>query len=84
MYVWGMNTQRKLLADIDAFCRRHQISDSEFGLLACNNVAFMHHLKRGRNIRLDTYERVTKFMTNYKPKAAKPRPRKAAANTVAA
>lgn len=79
-----MNTQRKLLADIDEFCRRNDIGETEFGLLCCNNSAFMHRLRRGRNIRLDTYERVMKFMANYKAKGAKPRHRKAAANTVAA
>ena len=77
-----MNTQLKLLADIDAFCKTHQLNDSEFGRMAFNNVAFVHYLRKGRSIKLDTYDKALKFMKSYR--SAKPRPRKAAANTVAA
>lgn len=80
----AMNAQRQLLKDIEDFCAKHGIGVSEFGAIVFGNVAFVHYLRKGRNVRIDTYERARKFMDTYKPKGSKPRPRKAAANTVAA
>jgi hypothetical protein len=54
---------QRLLADINAFLRRHpHISRTGFGLEACNNDAIIKRLENGLSPRQVTIDRVRRYM----------------------
>lgn len=55
----------RLLKDIEAFIAARRMSATEFGRQALNDSDFVHGLRRGRDVRLSTVERVRDFMTAY-------------------
>ena len=57
-----MSTTDKLLRDILAWCKREGLAPSEFGYMAVGDRAFVTHLKRGRQPRADTLDRVRAWM----------------------
>lgn len=48
----------KLIHDIDAFCKRHKISASQFGLDALNDKPFVHQVRDGRRVWPETEKKV--------------------------
>jgi hypothetical protein len=62
-----MSTRDELIAEIDAFLLRAGWNDYEFGIRVMNDKAFLHRLRRGRSIRLDTIDKVRAFMRGWKP-----------------
>ena len=64
-----MHTGReKLLAEIEAFLLRHSMAAARFGQLACGDMGFVLRMRRGRNVRLDTSDKVREFMRTYQSK----------------
>lgn len=61
-----ITAREKLLAEIEAFCRLHDMPVTAFGRLACNNTALVHRMRRGRNIRIDVAQTVELFMKVYR------------------
>jgi hypothetical protein len=59
-----------LLSEIDAFCRAHGISESQFGKLALNDKPFVKQLRNGRRVWPETADRVRAFMVTYRRKEA--------------
>lgn len=57
-----MTAREDLIAQIEAFCRREGIAESTFGKLAINDPAFVSRLRGGKNIGLNTCDRVSKFI----------------------
>ncbi len=47
---------------VEDFLVRTSLAPSRFGLLACNDPAFVQDLRAGREPRLSTIEKVDKFM----------------------
>ena len=77
-----MTAREKLLAEIDAFLERHNMRETAFGIKAVNDPALVSNMRyHGRNVRIDTAERLREFMASYKPER---RPKKAAASQAAA
>ena len=64
-----MNMQKQLIADVETFCKSHEISGAKFGELAVGDASFWFKLSRGRVPKLDTYEKVRNFMATYGEKA---------------
>ncbi len=52
-----------LLADVDAFLRKHDIEESQFSWMAVGWRQFVFKLRRGTRPREDTVKRVRDFMT---------------------
>lgn len=65
-----MSTHEKLKADIEAFCKAHEMSGAKFSELSVGDAAFWFKFSRGRQPTLDTYDRIRGFMDNYKPERA--------------
>lgn len=62
-----MSTE-SLLADIDAFLGRDdvKITETTFGRLAVNDGKFVGRLRAGKSLTLNTFEKVQRFMREYK------------------
>lgn len=51
-----------LLSQIEAFCRDHGLSESQFGLLALNDKNLIPQLRNGRDLRTSTARRIQDWM----------------------
>lgn len=60
-----MTMHEQLVADIQAFCKAHEISGAKFGELAVGDASFWWKVSRGRQPTLATYEKVRDFMATY-------------------
>lgn len=56
-----------LITEINAFCDRHNLPPTRFGMLALNDKAFVSQVKAGRRIWPETEVKVRHFMTTYRP-----------------
>ncbi len=54
-----------LLADCIDFCATHALSESAFGRSSVNDPALLSKMRRGRQVRAVTEERVRNFMAAY-------------------
>lgn len=63
-YPATMSTRDQLLADIEAFLERHNMSAGDFGLECLNNVSFVYKLRRGDDVLASTIDRVREFMAS--------------------
>lgn len=63
-----------LRTEISAFCERHCMAKTRFGLMALNDKAFVGQLENGRRIWPETEDKVRAFMERFdadpKPEAA--------------
>lgn len=73
-----MSTSEKLQKEIASFLAKHGMTQGEFGERAVGDKAFVTHLKRGRQNRADTIDRVRQFMAEYKAAGGKSRPSRVA------
>lgn len=51
-----------LLREIDAFIERHGMTPTDFGWESIGDRNLYRHLKKGRNPRFDTLDRIRAFM----------------------
>jgi hypothetical protein len=56
---------QQLLADIEAFCQAFGVSPTAFGIRTMNDPAFVGMLRRGRVVRVDTYQHLMSWMSEY-------------------
>ena len=56
-----------LINEIDAFCAKHSLSETQFGTLATNDKNLIPDLRAGRDIRLSTARRISEWMAAYRP-----------------
>jgi len=63
-----------LLAEVEAFLKRHDMAPTTFGTMAANDVKLVSDLREGRDIRLSMADRLRRFMREYVPKRPKSRP----------
>ncbi|APX66288.1 hypothetical protein AV944_11110 [Sphingomonas sp. LK11] len=54
-----------LISEIEAFTKRHGMSEWAFGEAALNDRHFIRQLRDGRDIRVSTLAKVQNFMTGY-------------------
>ncbi len=59
-----MGDQNALVADIEKYCRDHEIAETTFGRLAVNDGKFVGRLRAGRGVTTRTIERVRTFLGN--------------------
>jgi len=52
----------QLIQSIDAYCKKHKMGVTRFGLLAVGSLSFYARLKKSRNIKVQTIEKVEAFM----------------------
>ena len=71
-----------LLNEIETFLARTGMAHTTFGRLCLNDTAFVHRLRSGTDARLDTAERVRKFISEYE--APRPLGRRRSSENVAA
>lgn len=59
-----------LIGDVDAFIERHGMTPTDFGLLSIGDPNLYRHLKKGRNPRFATLDRIRSFMRKCEERAA--------------
>lgn len=57
-----MAEQNTLIADIEKYCRDHEIAETTFGRMAVNDGKFVGRLRAGRGVTTRTLERVRTFL----------------------
>lgn len=65
----------RMIQDIEAFLVEHGMRPTIFGKLALNDPALMGSLRQGRDLKLETADKIRRFMASYKQPRRKPRPR---------
>lgn len=68
-----MNHVQIFRSRVEQFLRRTKVSASRLGVLACHDPRFVYDLRRGREPRLSTMERVDRFMIRYGSKTREPK-----------
>ena len=68
-------TDHPLLADIEAFCRTHDLTEAKFGVLALKDWKFVRDLRgekrsKPRRVWPETEREVRQFMATYRPSGA--------------
>lgn len=59
---------RTLIQDVEEFIALHNVAPTTFGNDALGDRHFVFQLRRGRDCKLSTAERVRTFMAEYEPK----------------
>jgi len=67
-----MTEREKFISDIEAFIADTGVAATEFGRLTMNDKKFVGRLRAGSDVRLDTVERVRRFMTDYRARQTHP------------
>lgn len=57
-----MQDVRRLIGEIEAYCRQHGLAESTFGRIAVNDGKFVSRLRAGRGVTARTIARVRAFM----------------------
>jgi predicted MarR family transcription regulator len=60
-----MSTREKLLADIEAFMKRHDMPHSTFGARALNDRMFVSRVRAGMDVRTRHLDTVRQFMADW-------------------
>lgn len=61
----------QLITEIEAFCERHRMAETRFGLLAMNDKPFVKQLREGgRRVWPETEAKVRRFMAEYRSESA--------------
>lgn len=68
-----MSPSKKLLKEIEAHLRASGESPTAFGLRVKSNKSFVHDLRKGRGMTVDTFEQVSRAIAPKKPKARRAR-----------
>lgn len=60
----------QLLSDIEAYCRRNALAESTFGRRSVNDGKLCIRLRAGRNVTLETAQKIREFIRNSDPERA--------------
>lgn len=60
-----IEARTQLLHDVEAFLKRTNMFASEFGRRVANNTALVTRLRNGLDVRLETADRIRRFMQEY-------------------
>ena len=61
-----MDIRQQLVDEIDTFLARHSMTAADFGIAAMRDIAFFYKLRKGRDVRVSTVDRVRKYMAGYR------------------
>lgn len=56
-------TREEFLQEIEDFLSAHAMNASRFGILALNDSTFVHRIRVGKDVRLNTMRKVRDFMS---------------------
>lgn len=73
-----MDMRSELMQEINAFLKRTGMSPTSFGTESIGDRTLMISLRRGRDLKLRTVEKIRAFMQAYVPEEGKARQKKAA------
>jgi len=65
-----MSSAESLLLEIEAFCRRSGMAESTFGRLAVNDGKLCMRLRSGKDVTLETANKIKSFITENQPQQA--------------
>ena len=65
-----MTTREKLVAEIEAFLKRHSVSATRFGELSVNDTKLVFELRDGSDITTARMDKIRAWMREYAEKAA--------------
>jgi hypothetical protein len=54
--------EQKLISEIEAYCAKHEITPTDFGRLAMNDTALVTTLRRGRELRSATRQKILDYL----------------------
>lgn len=60
-----LSSMDPLITEIEAFCKRHNMSKWDFGENAMGDRPFVKQLEQGRDIRFSTAAKVRAYMAGY-------------------
>lgn len=60
-----MSIKNDLINEIDAYLDRSGMTATEFGVAVLNDTAFVHRLRRGKDVRVATVEKVRQWMVDH-------------------
>ena len=69
-----MDIRQQLVDEIDTFLARHSMTAADFGIAAMSDIAFVYKLRKGRDVRVSTVDRVRAYMAGYRRPLASGRP----------
>ena len=64
-HTFGMDTREQLIADIDIFLARTKMPETTLGRIVVNDTSLVSRLRNGRSPRLETYDKVRRFIDEY-------------------
>jgi hypothetical protein len=73
-YIAAMDIRQQLVDEIDTFLARHLMTAADFGIAAMRDIAFVYKLRKGRDVRVSTVDRVRTYMAGYRGPSARSRP----------
>lgn len=76
-----VSSSKKLLAEIEAFLLTHAMAPTAFGVLATKDRHLVRNMRAGRQVTLQTADRIRNFMSTYQ---SPPRRRSKSSASVAA
>lgn len=62
-----MDAIEKLIAEIEAYCAKHDMAETTFGRLAVNDGKLVGRLRAGRSITLKTLDTINAFLAAPRP-----------------
>lgn len=54
--------EQELIAEIEAYCAKNEITPTDFGRLAMNDTALVTTLRRGRELRSATRQKIRDYL----------------------
>lgn len=78
-----MSTHQQLLAEIEAFLKRHDVRPTTFGLRAVNDAKLVANLRSGADVTTRTLDRVRTYMRSFEGNGGNHPSRRASARVAA-
>ena len=69
-----MDIRQQLVDEIDTFLARHLMTAADFGIASMRDIAFVYKVRKGRDVRVSTVDRVRKYMAGYRGPPVRGRP----------
>lgn len=73
-----VSSSKKLLAEIEAFLLAHELAPTTFGQLATKDRHLVRNMRTGRQVTLQTADRIRNFMSTYQSPVARRRSKSSA------
>ena len=57
-----MDIREKIIKDINAFLKKHNLTSTEFGVVVANDRSLVRDIEKGRDIGIKTIEKIYKHI----------------------